>query len=98
MPIIDVHSHIGQVTNSAMSADGEALCRMFEEAGITHAVTFSIEACYGALDLGNERTLDEVAKHAMLSAMVVAHPNHMASSARWIREATSNPKIVGVKL
>jgi len=34
----------------------------------------------------------------MLSAMVVAHPHHPASSARWIAEARSNPKIVGVKL
>src|SRR5205085_566236 len=62
------------------------------------ATPFSIEACYGAVDLGNRYTLEEVEKHDMLSAMVVAHPHHAASSARWIAEARSNPKIVGVKL
>jgi predicted TIM-barrel fold metal-dependent hydrolase len=97
-PIIDVHSHIGQFTNAAMSADGESLCRLFEQAGITHAVTFSIEACYGGIDLGNRHTLAEVAKQPALSAMVVAHPHHVQSSAFWIREAASNPKIVGIKL
>src|SRR5437868_5143129 len=96
--IIDVHSHIGQFTNERMSADGETLCRMLQEAGITHAVTFSIEACYGSIDLGNRHTLAEVAKQPMLSAMVVAHPNQLASSARWIREAASNQNVVGVKL
>jgi len=30
--------------------------------------------------------------------MVVAHPQHRPSSARWVAEARSNPKIVGVKL
>ena len=34
----------------------------------------------------------------MLSAMVVAHPAHLSSSARWIREASSNPNVVGVKI
>src|SRR5215475_160698 len=84
-PIIDVHSHLGQFTNSAMSADGETLSRVSREAGITHVVTFSIEACYGTLDRGNRYTVDEVNRQSMLSAMVVAHPNHMASSAAWIR-------------
>lgn len=30
--------------------------------------------------------------------MVVAHPNHLTSSARWIGEAANNPKIAGVKI
>ena len=81
-----------------MSADGERLCALFRQAGVTHATPFSMEACYGGVDLGNRYTLEEVAKHDMLSAMVVAHPQHAATSARWIAEARSNPKIVDVKL
>ena len=96
--IIDVHSHVGQYANARMSADGETLARSFQQSGITHAVTFSIEACYGAVDLGNEYTLREVAGQSSLSAMVVAHPAHPAASARWIRQAASNRQIVGVKL
>lgn len=97
-PIIDVHSHIGQYATSAMSASGARLSRLFEEAAITHGVAFSIEACYGAVDLGNRYTLQEVENQERLSAMVVAHPEHFESSASWIREAHSNPKIVGVKI
>ena len=97
-PIIDLHSHLGQFTNSAMSADGERLCSVSRAAGITHVVTFSIEACYGTLDRGNRYTLDQVDRHPMLSAMVVAHPAHLSSSASWIREASSNPNVVGVKI
>jgi predicted TIM-barrel fold metal-dependent hydrolase len=96
--LIDVHCHLGQYANSDMSADGDRLCALFRQGGITHATPFSIEACYGGVDLGNRYTLEEVKKHDMLSAMVVAHPHHPASSARWIAEARSNPKIVGVKL
>ena len=96
--LIDVHCHLGQYANSNMSADGDRLCALFRQAGITHATPFSIEACYGGVDLGNRYTLEEVEKHEMLSAMVVAHPHHLASSARWIAEARSNAKIVGVKL
>ncbi len=81
-----------------MSADGDRLCALSRQAGITHGVTFSIEACYGGIDAGNAYTLAEVAKHDMLSAMVVAHPHHAEVSRRWIAEAARNPKIVGVKL
>ena len=42
--------------------------------------------------------LTEASAQDMLSVMVVAHPNHPASSRRWIGEAAGNPKIVGVKL
>ncbi len=81
-----------------MSADGERLCHLFRQAGITHGVAFSIEACYGGLDAGNRYVLEQASQHDMLSLMVVAHPNHFDSSARWIDEARSSPKIVGVKL
>jgi hypothetical protein len=81
-----------------MSADGTRLCELFQQAGITHGITFSIEACYGAIDLGNRYTLDEVAKHEMLSAMVVAHPNYFEASKRWVTEAGPNPDVVGVKI
>jgi predicted TIM-barrel fold metal-dependent hydrolase len=57
-----------------------------------------MEACYGGVDLGNRYTLEELAKHDMLSAMVVAHAQHAVTSARWISEVRSNPKIVDVKL
>lgn len=96
--LIDVHSHLGQFASSRMSADGEQLCRLFRRAGITHGVAFSIEACHGGIDLGNQYTLAEVEKHDMLSAMVVLHPQHPASSARWVAQAASNLKIVGAKL
>jgi predicted TIM-barrel fold metal-dependent hydrolase len=96
--LIDVHSHVGQYANARMSADGATLAGLFQQSGVTHGVTFSIEACYGAVDLGNEYTLREVAGQSCLSAMVVAHPAHPAASARWIRQAASNPRIVGVKL
>lgn len=96
--IIDVHSHLGQFTNAAMTASGERLCQVSREAGIGHVVTFSIEACYGSLDLGNRYTLSEVERHPMLSAMVVVHPRHPASSAAWMREACSRPYVVGVKI
>ncbi len=97
-PIIDVHAHLGQYSNATMSADAAELSRLYKQAGITHGVAFSIEACYGAIDLGNKNTIAEVAGQETLSAMVVGHPDHPESSARWIREAAGNPKIVGVKL
>jgi predicted TIM-barrel fold metal-dependent hydrolase len=81
-----------------MSADGVRLRKLFERAGVTHGVTFSIEACYGGVDLGNSYTLEQVSAQAKLSAMIVAHPDHPQSSRRWIAEAANNPKIVGVKL
>ena len=97
-PIIDVHAHLGQSTCSEMSADGSRLCELYRGAGITHGVAFSIEACYGGLDAGNASTLSEVAKHEMLSAMVVAHPGHFEASRRWVKDGVANPDVVGVKL
>jgi hypothetical protein len=35
-----------------MSAGGARLCELYRQAGITHGVAFSIEACYGGLDAG----------------------------------------------
>ena len=97
-PIIDIHCHLGQYADGSMSADGERLCALFREAGITHGAACSIEACYGGIDAGNAYTLAEVAKHDMLSALVVAHPHHLEASRRWVSQARSNPKIVGVKI
>ena len=96
--LVDVHCHLGQSACSSMSADGERLCALARQAGVTHAVAFSIEACYGGIDVGNAYTLAEVAKHGMLSAMVVAHPHHLGSSARWVGEGLGNPDVVGVKI
>jgi len=96
--LIDVHSHLGQIVNEGMSATGARLCELFRQASITHGVAFSIEACYGGLDAGNALALREAGPHDILSVMVVAHPNHPASSRRWVAEARSDPKIVGVKI
>ncbi|MCC6588103.1 MAG: amidohydrolase family protein [Bryobacterales bacterium] len=96
--LIDVHSHLGQSTNAAMSANGERLCELAREAGITHSVAFSIEACYGGLDAGNRLAVEEAASQQVLSIMVVAHPNHLESSRRWVEQARANSKIVGIKL
>jgi predicted TIM-barrel fold metal-dependent hydrolase len=97
-PVIDIHCHLGQYADGSMSADGARLCALFREAGITHGAPCSIEACYGGIDAGNAYTLAEVGKHDMLSALVVAHPHHLEASRRWVFQARSNPKIVGVKI
>lgn len=96
--LIDVHSHLGQSTNAPMSADGKRLSELAQQAGITHGVAFSIEACYGGLDAGNRLAVEEAATQDMLSIMVVAHPNHLETSRRWVDQARTNPKIVGIKL
>ena len=95
---IDIHAHIGQFTNAAMSADGARLAALYRGAGIAHGVAFSIEACYGGLDAGNRYTLDEVAQQPSLSAMIVVHPHHLKASAYWVAEAARNPAVVGIKL
>ena len=97
-PLIDVHSHLGQFTHAPMSADGARLAALHRGAGITHGVTFSIEACYGGVDAGNRYTLDEVARQPALSAMVVAHPRHLEASARWVAAGRGNADVVGIKL
>jgi predicted TIM-barrel fold metal-dependent hydrolase len=81
-----------------MSADGARLCSLYRQAGITHGICFSIEACHGSLDLGNSYTLREVEKQPMLSALLVVHPYHLESSLRWIEEAAAHPQVVGIKL
>jgi predicted TIM-barrel fold metal-dependent hydrolase len=96
--LIDVHSHLGQYSNAAMSAGGERLAHLFRTAGITHGVAFSIEACYGGIDAGNRLALEEVRTQETISLMVVAHPSHLEPSRRWVAMAASNPKIVGVKI
>jgi predicted TIM-barrel fold metal-dependent hydrolase len=81
-----------------MSADGARLCDLFRQGGITHGICFSIEACHGSIELGNRFTLQEVEKHDMLTALMVAHPYHLDASVHWIREAASHPAIAGIKI
>ena len=45
--LIDVHTHLGQFQAEGVSADANKLCAMLRLAGITHAISFSGEACYG---------------------------------------------------
>src|SRR6185503_18839936 len=96
MPIIDVHTHLGQFHCSEMSADGEKLCSLLRLGGITHAVCFSAEACYGGIDLGNRYVIREIEKQRMLSALLVLHPHHYQNSVELLREFADHPKVVGV--
>lgn len=96
--IIDVHSHLGCSIHRAMSADGARLCALAGTAGITHSICFSLEACSGSLDLGNRYTLSEVEKYPELSALLVVHPYHREASLRWIAEAATHPKVLGIKI
>src|SRR5262245_22352430 len=98
MPLIDVHTHLGQFHRADMSADGERLCTMLRLAGITHAITFSAEACFGGIELGNRYTMSQVELQPMLSALLVIHPHHYQNSAQLIRVLSNNPKVVGIKL
>ena len=98
MPIIDVHTHLGQFDRAEMSADGDRLCHLLRLAGITHAISFSAEACYGGIELGNRYTIQEVEKQPMLFALLVVHPHHYQNSIRWIRDFVDHPKVVGIKL
>lgn len=97
-PLIDVHSHLGCATSGGMSADGSRLCELHRQAGVTHGICFSMEACYGSIDLGNRYTLGEVEKQPALTALVVVHPYHFDASVSWIREAAAHPCIAGVKI
>jgi len=98
MPLIDVHTHLGQFHRADMSADGERLCTMLRLAGITHAIAFSAEACFGGIELGNRYTMSQVEPQSMLSALLVVHPHHYQNSVQLIREFSDNPKVVGIKL
>jgi predicted TIM-barrel fold metal-dependent hydrolase len=98
MPLIDVHTHIGQFAAASQSADGGSLCAMLQPAGITQAIGFSAEACYGGIDLGNRYTFQEVSKHDMLKMLLVLHPYHYKSSVRLLQEFAASPKVAGVKL
>jgi len=98
MPIIDIHTHLGQAQCAEMSADGARLCHLLRLAGITHAISFSLEACYGGIDLGNRYTLEQVEKHDMLCALLVVHPHHYQNSVQLIREWSDHPKVVGIKI
>jgi predicted TIM-barrel fold metal-dependent hydrolase len=98
MPLIDVHTHIGQFAASRQSADGATLSAMLQFAGITQALAFSAEACYGGIELGNRYTMQEVSKHEMLKMLLVLHPHHYKNSVQLLQEFAGNPKVVGVKL
>jgi hypothetical protein len=98
MTLIDVHTHVGQFASSRQSADGACLSTMLRQAGITQAIAFSAEACYGGIDLGNRHTFREVLNHAMLKMLLVLHPHHYESSVELLKEFADNPKVVGVKL
>lgn len=98
MRLIDVHTHLGQFSNSRQSADGDTLCRMLRQAGISQAIAFSAEACYGGTDLGNAYTFQEVCKHEMLQMLLVVHPLHYQSSVKHLNEYADHPKVIGVKI
>lgn len=98
MTLIDVHTHLGQFGAATQSANGERLCTMLRRAGVTQAISFSAEACYGGIDLGNRYTFQEVSRHDMLKMLLVLHPHHYKSSVQLLRELADDPKVVGVKL
>ena len=98
MPIIDVHTHLGQFHHAGFSADGQKLCKMLRLGGITHAISFSAEACYGGIELGNHYTISEVERQSMLAALIVVHPHHYENSVRLINEFSNHPKVVGIKI
>jgi len=70
------------------------LCR----AGITRAIAFSAEACYGGIELGNRYTFQEVSNFDMLRMLLVLHPYHYESSVRLLEEFADHPRVLGVKL
>src|SRR5690349_1133432 len=98
MPLIDVHTHIGQFGDASQSADGAALAGMLQPAGITQAIAFSAEGCYGGIELGNRYTFQEVSRYEMLKMLLVLHPHHYKSSVSLLREFAGSPKVLGVKL
>jgi predicted TIM-barrel fold metal-dependent hydrolase len=98
MPIIDVHTHLGEFADGRQSASGAVLCDMLRVAGITRAIAFSAESCYGGVTLGNHYTFQEVLKHEMLAMLIIVHPQHFEDSRRLLEELSEHPKVVGIKL
>jgi uncharacterized protein len=98
MLLIDVHTHMGQFQSSETSANAESLCAMLRLAGITHAITFSAEACSGGINLGNRYTISQVERSPMLFALLVLHPHHYENSVQLLNEFANHPKVLGVKL
>ena len=98
MQIIDVHTHCGEFADGGQSANGQRLCDMMKVAGITRAITFSAESCYGGVTLGNRYTFEEVLKHDMLNMLIIVHPQHFEESTALIKEWADHPKVVGIKL
>jgi predicted TIM-barrel fold metal-dependent hydrolase len=95
---IDVHTHLGWFSEANLSADGEKLCGELRQAGITEAISFSAEGCYGAIAPGNEYTFREVCKHDMLRMLIILHPYHYQDSVECLRALADHPRVVGIKL
>lgn len=96
--LLDVHTHLGWFSDARLSADGQRLCAMLRRAGITEAISFSAEGCYGAIRTGNRYTFDEVMKQDMLRMLLVLHPYHYEDSVEALRGMADHPKVVGVKI
>lgn len=96
--LIDVHTHLGWFSDATMSADGARLCRLLKQAGISEAIAFSAEGCYGAIAPGNRYTFNEVMKHDMLRMLVIAHPYHYQDTVEILKELGDHPRVMGVKI
>jgi hypothetical protein len=95
MTLIDVHTHLGQFAAARQSADGGRLSTMLCQAGITRAIAFSAEACYGGIELGNRYTFQQVSNFDMLAMLLVLHPYHYETSVRLLEEFAKNPRVLG---
>jgi hypothetical protein len=82
--LIDVHTHLGWFSDERLSTDGDRLCAMLRQAGITEAISFSAEGYYGASAPGNQYTFQEVRKHEMLRMLVIAHPYYYQETAEFL--------------
>ena len=92
MPLIDVHTHLGQFDRAEMSADGNRLCHLLRLGGITHAIAFSAEACFAALQLGIDTRFTKFETVSGLLPLSGVHPHHYQNSIRWIRHFANDPR------
>jgi predicted TIM-barrel fold metal-dependent hydrolase len=96
--LIDVHTHLGWFSDARLSADGAQLCDLLRKGGITEAISFSAEGCYGSIRSGNQYTFQEVMKHPMLRMLVIAHPYHYKDTTEILESVADHPKVVGIKI
>jgi predicted TIM-barrel fold metal-dependent hydrolase len=96
--LIDVHTHLGWFFDAELSADGDQLCAMLRQAGVTEAISFSAEGCYGAIAPGNRYTFQEVTRQPMLRMLAVLHPYHYSDSVEILKQIGDHPQVVGVKI